>query len=165
MDNSADGNPGSERNERRQRAAGRWRWSAGRRQGIDDRRIVLGHINHFRIHRLNLHNGIGHINHLLALDAFDHSVGDNHDLLLVVLEGASRLRFSTKPLDGLHQLFVLFQESLAQRNRPRQVVAHLLDHRRNFRDGFDVLIPSSPSILGTLLASSMKRAASTISTG
>jgi len=61
--------------------------------------------------------------------------------LFAALEGARRLSLGAKRLDGIHQLFLLFQKSFAQLNRPRQVVAHQLDHCGEFRDGLDAVIP------------------------
>jgi hypothetical protein len=45
-------------------------------------RIRVGrHINHLRVHRLNLDDGVGDHHHLLLDRLFHHHIGNHHDLL------------------------------------------------------------------------------------
>jgi hypothetical protein len=51
------------------------------------------------------------------------------------------LSLAPQVLDCIHQLFALVNERHAQLNRPWQVLVHLGNHLREFRDRFDVLVP------------------------
>jgi hypothetical protein len=82
------------------------RW---RRLLHDDRRwFVLGHIDHLRLRRRNLH----------------HVLLDDDRLLVIALQIARGLRLSPEGLDGLEHVRLLRDDCLAERLRPAEIVAH-----------------------------------------
>ena len=79
--------------------------------GDDSRRVVLRHVDHLRIRRLDV----------------DDLLLDPHDLLVVRLEVARALGLATERLHGLDHGALVRDDRLAERGGPVEVVTHLLD--------------------------------------
>jgi hypothetical protein len=90
---------------------------------------------------LNFHYRVGHINDLLFDGSLNDCIRHDHDLLRRSLERARGAGLRAQGLDRIHQVQVLFLESLAQRDGPGQVLIQLLQHRRELGQGLDVLVP------------------------
>ena len=71
-----------------------------RRRGIHNGRVVLRHVDHLRVGRLNLHHRVRHINNLLLNGLLHHGAVDDDLLLRIVLQRADRLRLGAQRLDG-----------------------------------------------------------------
>jgi hypothetical protein len=79
------------------------------------------------------------------------NVCDGDDLLRCRLEIPCLLRLASEILDGVHQLFGLINECLAEVNRPCQVLVHFSDQFRELRDRLDVIVPGLLIHLGDIV--------------
>ncbi len=90
------------------------------------------------------HGGIinRHVDYLRAgrLDLDDCFLDDNN-LLLRRLEVARSLSFCAKTLDGVHDIFLLREEGIAQLLCPVEFLAHHVEDLRKIHQGFHARIP------------------------
>ena len=145
------GEGGAPKNARAESHQGRVRIVAvsvvgGVARGVNRRRIIHGgriarHVNHPRVGRHDLDDGIGH-DHDPLLDCLLHyGVGHDDILLLCGLQRAGLLCLKAQRLDGIHQFLALLQKRLPQCYRPLQVGVHFGDELRELRHGLDAVIP------------------------
>lgn len=111
-DQSANGNPRSERDQ------GGANNRASARPRIDNRRIVLRHINHLRIRRLNHINGLAW--RLLYL----------HRLLRVASQRPSSISLCAQPLNGVRDGGLIVRERLTDGRVVVDVLSHHLEDLR-----------------------------------
>jgi hypothetical protein len=108
---------------------------------VNHRWIVLRNIDNLRIGGLNLHDLVGDVRGLLFDGIGDDRIGDGNDLLGCGFESAGVLGFGSHCLDGIHQIFRLVDECIAQVTGPGNVIVHLRNHVGKPGDRFDVIVP------------------------
>jgi hypothetical protein len=103
----------------------------GRYNNVDNRWIC----------RHDLDDFLGYVDDLRNIGLLHHNIGYVDDHLRRRLEVACLLSLAPKILDGVHQLFWLINERLAEANGPYQVLVHFSDQFRELRDRLDVVVP------------------------
>jgi hypothetical protein len=135
-DDAPDGKADTEGNKRRGGAVDIAWW-----RSINDDRVVSWNVNHLRVGRDDLDDGIRHENGLGFIGPFDYGIRDNDHLLSRALQRAQRLSFLTKRLDGIHEFEGLLDKGLAELSAPCQIITHFLNHLRESRDSFYIVVP------------------------
>jgi hypothetical protein len=127
-DDGADRHADAESNEWRVRIIN---ISRGR---VINRWWVRWNVNDLWVRGRDLNDRVRDDNHPLLHFRFHDHIGDHDNLLLGGSERAGLLRLHAQRLDHVHHVLVLIKENFPELNGPWQIVIHLLESGRDFRD-------------------------------
>jgi hypothetical protein len=100
---------------------------------------------------LDLHNSVGHHDHLLFDDSVNHDVGDGHRLLRSRLQSSRLVGLRPHGLNSVHDLRFLDKEGLAEINGPLKIMIHLGQDLRHLGHRLDVFVPRLHGEIGAVV--------------